>query len=167
MSIFENTVLVEKKQTLANKIGFTVLVVLTVFCLYVSLFISPILFAPAIAFGVFAYLVHSNSKIEYEYTYIEGRLSIARIKAKKKRKELAQIEMEEVLLIAPGSSHELDAYKNNQAVKSACVSGEKDAKIYQVVYKGKGGLNMMAFEPDRNMLEMIQGRNPRKVIIED
>lgn len=167
MSIFENTVLVNKKPSIGNKIGGWICIVLIALCLYVSFFLVPGVFlVPAILIGVIWYLLYINSQIEYEYTYIEGRLSIARIKAKRKRKELARIELEEVILIAPTASHELDSYfSNNQINRKACISGLPDAHTYQVVYKSGNAINMLEFEPDQNMLEMIQSRNPRKVLI--
>ncbi len=167
MSIFENTVLVDKKSSIGNKIGRWICIILIVFCLYVSFFLLPgVLLVPAILIGIVWYLLYVNSQIEYEYTYIEGRLSIARIKAKRRRKELARIEMEEVLLIAPTSSHELDSYfHNRQVIRKMCASGLAGAHTYQIVYKSGNGISMIEFEPDQNMLEMIQGRNPRKVLI--
>jgi hypothetical protein len=167
MSIFENTVLVNKKTSIGTKIGGWVCIALIAFCGITSiLFVSFILLLLAVLFGAIWYMLYLNSKIEYEYTYIEGRMSIARIKAKRKRKELARIEMEEVILIAPTNSHELDSYFNNNQIKrKVCTSGLQDIHSYQVVYKTSNDINMIEFEPDQNMLEMIQARNPRKVLI--
>jgi hypothetical protein len=49
--------------------------------------------------------------------------------------------------------------------RKVCTSGLPDNHTYQVVYKSSNDINMMEFEPVRNMLEMIQARNPRKVLI--
>lgn len=167
MSIFENTVLVNRKTSIGNKIGgWLCIVLIALSAIGAFLVFSFVLLLLAILFGAIWYMLYLNSQIEYEYTYIEGRLSIARIKAKRKRKELARIEMEEVLMIAPTDSHELDSYfSNNQVKRKVCTSGLPDIHSYQVVYKTSNDINMIEFEPDRNMLEMIQARNPRKVLI--
>lgn len=167
MSIFENNVIVNKKASLGNKAGRWICILLIIFCLYVSFFlVAGVLLVPAILIGVIYYLLYLNAQIEYEYTYIEGRLSIAKIKAKRKRKELARVEMEEVILIAPSNSHELDSYYiNKQISRRACISGSSDVHTYQVVFKSGKGIEMIEFEPNQSMLEMIRGRNPRKVLI--
>lgn len=167
MSIFENTVLVNRKTSIGTKIGgWLCLLLMALSAVGSFLVFSFILLILAVFFGVIWYMLYLNTQIEYEYTYIEGRLSIARIKAKRRRKELARIEMEEVIIIAPTDSHELDSYFNNNQIKRKdCTSGLPDLHSYQVVYKSSNDINMIAFEPDRNMLEMIQSRNPRKVLI--
>ena len=155
MSIFENTVLVDKKVSVVNVILRYLCIALTIFCVLV----------PAIIFAVFWYLLKIASQIEWEYTYIEGRLSFARIKAKRKRKNVAKIEMEEVVLIAPSTAHELYNYHNNNQVSvKDCSSKQSGAKTYEVIYKNGSGLGDIIFEPDENMLDMICNRNAKKVI---
>ena len=109
MSIFENTVLVDKKVSVVNVILRYLCIALAIFCVLVSIIVYPgILLVPAIIFAVFWYLLKIASQIEWEYTYIEGRLSFARIKAKRKRKNIAKIEMEAV------SYTHLDVYKRQE-----------------------------------------------------
>ncbi len=93
MSIFENTVLVDKKVSVVNVIlRYLLYCVGNFFCVLVSIIVYPgILLVPAIIFAVFWYLLKIASQIEWEYTYIEGRLSFARIKAKKKKKILQRL----------------------------------------------------------------------------
>ena len=166
MSIFENTVLVDKKVSMVNVILRYLCIALAIFCVLVSIIVYPgILLVPAIIFAVFWYLLKIASQIEWEYTYIEGRLSFARIKAKRKRKNIAKIEMEEVVLIAPPTAHELYNYhNNNQLSVKDCSSKQPGAKTYEVIYKNGSGLGDIIFEPDENMLDMICNRNAKKVI---
>ena len=92
MSIFENTVLVDKKVSVVNVILRYLCIALAIFCVLVSIIVYPgILLVPAIIFAVFWYLLKIASQIEWEYTYIEGRLSFARIKAKRKEKILQRL----------------------------------------------------------------------------
>ena len=146
MSIFENTVLVDKKVSVVNVILRYLCIALAIFCVLVSIIVYPgILLVPAIIFAVFWYLLKIASQIEWEYTYIEGRLSFARIKAKRKRKNVAKIEMEEVVLIAPSTAHELYNYHNNNQVSvKDCSSKQSGAKTYEVIYKNGSGLGDIA-----------------------
>ncbi len=168
MGIFENTILVNKKVSAGNLIGRILCIILSGFCFLISLTILPgLLFIPALLFGALYYFLYIESKTEYEYTYIEGRLSFAKIKAKRRRKELAKVEMEEALLIAPSSAGELRQYHENGTVSRKDFSSKNaSAKTYEVVYKLGEGVALIVFEPDRNMLELMRLRNGHKVVIE-
>ena len=76
--------------------------------------------------------------------------------------------MEEVVLIAPSTAHELYNYHNNNQVSvKDCSSKQSGAKTYEVIYKNGSGLGDIIFEPDENMLDMICNRNAKKVIREE
>ncbi len=170
MGIFENTVLVDKKVSVGNTIGRIICIIFIFAFLLISFTpIAPGLFLiPAVLVGVIFYFLHMGTQVEYEYTYIEGRLSFAKITAKRKRKELAEVEMEEMLLIAPKGASELHSYHSmpQGVVCKNYTSGMENVKIYEVVYKLGEGIGIIQFEPDRNMLELMQPQNVRKVIIE-
>ena len=66
MSIFENTVLVDKKVSMVNVILRYLCIVLAIFCVLVSIIVYPgILLVPAIIFAVFWYLLKIASQIEW------------------------------------------------------------------------------------------------------
>lgn len=169
MSIFENSILVNKKPSVGNVIGRIACIVFLAFFLILTFSpLAPGLFLlPAILVGFIFYLLHMEAQTEYEYTYIEGQLSFAKVKAKRKRKELGNIDMDEVLMIAPAGSPDMRPYHNGQQVKVRnYTSGNSGAKIYEVAYKAGEGVRIVKFEPDINMLELIQARYMRKVIID-
>lgn len=166
MGIFENTVLVDKKVSMGNVIGRWICIVLFSFCVLLSIYPFPLLLVlPAALIGGVWYLLKFNASVEYEYTYIEGRLTVARIKGKRKRKTLARIEMEEVILIAPSTAHELYKYQNDKSIITKnCTSGNPDARTYEVIYKTEDGQNRVIFEPDDEMLDKIAVRNAKIMI---
>ena len=75
MSIFENTVLVDKKVSVVNVILRYLCIALAIFCVLVSIIVYPgILLVPAIIFAVFWYLLKIASQIEWEsvsYTHLD------------------------------------------------------------------------------------------------
>ena len=160
MGIFENTILVEKKVSMGNLIARYLCIAVILFCLIISFTVLPgILIIPAVLFGVLWYVLKNASQLEFEYTYIEGRLTFARIKAKRKRKNLAKVEMEEVILIAPSTAHELYNYHNNRDTEVRNYSSRKaDAKTYEIIYKNGTGIGDIIFEPDDAMLEKMRVR---------
>lgn len=166
MSVFENSVMVEQKKTpMRWAVEFVVLFAAICLTIAMILFFNLVLFLPAILLFVAFYLVHKYNFIEYEYTYIEGQLDIDRIYAKSRRKSVAKIDMEELIIIAPQGSRDVSNYERDNAVTARdCTSRLSDRKIYEAVYKNTKGTYRILFEPDENMLDLIAVRNPRKVV---
>ena len=100
-----------------------------------------------------------------EYTYYDGEFRFARIKAKRKRKGLGRVQMEDVLALAPKGDRSVYKYENDNSL--ACkdlTSGESGTKIYELVFKGEKGINRYEFEPDEEMLDAVMVKYPRAVI---
>lgn len=164
---FETMVLVDKKVTAGNilaRLVCAVLVVLSIVTALVTMMIPWVLLAAV--FGAAFWFLTQDAKSEYEYSYIEGTLSFAKIRAKSRRKAIAEIEMPDVILIAPSSAHELYNYHhNNQTTIRDYSSGNPSAKTYEVVYKKGDNTVIIVFEPDVEMLDMIRKRYPRQVML--
>lgn len=165
MGIFENTILVKKRVSAVQLILAAALMLLCFSCAIGFLLSFQLLFVLLflIAGGLF-YAVRATSRVEYEYSYIEGRLSFAKIKNKKRRKNLATIEMETLQLIAPKGAPELRNYHENMnIIKRDYTSGQEDHKVYEAIYtQGEDVVDIM-FEPDDNMLDMMARRYASRI----
>lgn len=169
MGVFENSILVDKKVSVLNLL---LRVLCGVGCVgSVLLSLTPAtmgsLFGVAILFGVAFYFLQVGSKIEYEYTYIEGELSFARIKDKRKRKELLSVDMDTMILVAPENAGELRGYHNgtNNVVVKDFTSGYPEREIFELVYKAGEKTMIIRFEPDKNMLQLVRNKYPRNVLM--
>lgn len=162
----EKLVIVSKRKTMGNKILSIVLFILTCLMLVSATFLAPGLFAlPAVIFGALWYFLSFRSDIEYEYTYYEGDLKFAKIKAKSKRKAIAQVQMDDVLMLAPKGDRSVYKYETDGTISyKNLTSGEPGAKIYELVCKGERGNIRYEFEPDEDMLDAILIKYPRTVI---
>ena len=167
MSIFENTVMIQRKRTVGRKAAEYISLFFAILSLAGIVMLNPFLFlTPTIVLAALYYFVHKYGEQEFEYTYIEGEIDFDRISGKSRRKSIAKIDMEDLLLIAPEGSHELDSYLTNpSAVKKDCTSGYPDRKHYCLVYKNGNEIGIIAFEPDENFLSIIRQKNMRKVIL--
>lgn len=167
MSIFENTVMVKRKSSYVQLFIKYLLFVLTALFFIASMFISPLLFVFFIALGVASYFYMLSSDLEFEYTYIEGELAIDKIKAKRKRKKVTKIDMDELMLIAPKGHRDLNSYYNNKDCKQVnATSNDSTHKVYDAVYRHGSSMEIISFEPDENILDKIRVKHPRKVIKE-
>lgn len=162
----EKLVIIPKRKTTGKKILNIGWFLLACLMFLAATFISPVIFLiPAILFAVLWYFQTFRFDTEYEYTYFDGDLRFARIRAKSRRKSIAKIQMEDVLGIAPKGDRSVYKYESDSTV--ACkklTSGEPGAKIYELVCKGEKGVIRYEFEPDEEMLDAIMVKYPRSVI---
>lgn len=167
MSVFENTVMVNRRPSYGQLFLKYLCFAVTVFLAIGVIYVSPLLFfIPTVLMAFVTYQVHTSCSLEYEYTYIEGELDIAKIKAKRKRKELAQIDLDNLILIAPKGSGELNTYHNNKENKVLDATSKRpDCKVYEIVYRKNSSQFIVYFEPDENILNLIRARYMSKVIL--
>ncbi len=160
----EKLVIVPRRNTVGKKIlNFAWFVLALLFLL--AAFLMPIFFLVAMVFAAVWYFQAFQSDIEYEYTYFDGEFRFAKIKAKRKRKNIGEVEMEDVVAIAPKGDRSVYKYETDRNVSYRnLTSGEPDAKIYELIYKGDKGFCRYEFEPDEEMLDAVIVKYPRMVI---
>lgn len=115
----------------------------------------------AAVLGVFSYIAGQKNSVEYEYLYVDKELQIDRILAKSKRKTMENLDLNELVILAPMRSHELDYYRNGNYKKADYSSGEetKEASRYMLIVKDK----QIIFEPTEELVKTIRMFAPRKV----
>ena len=162
----EKLVIVPKKKTGSKKMLTTAWFILACLMFLLATFVNPFIFLiPGIAFALVWYFQAFRSDIEYEYTYYDGELRFARIKAKSKRKAIGSVQMDDVLGFAPRGDRSVYKYENdkNLAYKNL-TSGDPEAKVYELIAKGEKGLVRYEFEPDDEMLKEVMVIYPRSVV---
>ena len=109
------------------------------------------------------YYVLRRMDVEYEYTYFEGSLDIAKVMNKQFRKELFSTSIKEDMeIVAPSDHADL---KYHQVDKTLDYSSRMpENKTYTMVTKYKGQKVKVIFEPNEKMLNGMRDVAPRKVI---
>lgn len=153
------------KSGMKKALNMSLFVAACVFLLLAS-FLSPALFfVPALIFTFIWIWQNFYANVEYEYTYYDGELRIAKIINKAKRKNMLAVNMEDVLAIAPRGDRSVYKYENDNALKyKDFTSGVKAAKVYELVFKGEKDMCRYEFEPDEEMLDAIRVKYPRTVV---
>ena len=154
-------ILVAKKKVPFMKtvqIMFAVMAGFFVFAMMIGMWWGLIL---AVAFGVASYFLKMFVDIEFEYLYIDKELQIDRILAKNKRKRMETLDLNELEVLAPIRSHELDRYRNREMKKADYSSGDEshDSQKYMLVINDR----QIIFEPTEEMVKTIRTFAPRKV----
>lgn len=161
----EKLVIVPKRKTTGKNVLNIVWFVLTCLMVILCMFAPVIFLIPAVIFGLLWYFTGFRGDIEYEYTYYDGEFRFAKIKAKSKRKNIARIQMDDVMALAPKGDRSVYKYENDKNLTyKDLTSGDPDAKIYEMVCKGEKGLVRYEFEPDEEMLSEVMVKYPRSVI---
>lgn len=163
--MLEKLVIVPKKRTMGMKILNVAVFVLTCILFIAAILVPGLFMAPAFVCAIVWYFVAFRSYVEYEYTYYDGELRFAKIKNKSKRKSLGRVQMEDVIAFAPRGDRSVYKYENDKNLTyKNYTSGNADAKVYELVFKGEKGIGRYEFEPDENMLDAILVKYPRSVI---
>lgn len=154
----EKLVIVPRKVTTTRKFVRTFLFVLSCIFLLGATFLSPVLFfVPAIIVTILWIWQAFFSNVEYEYTYYDGDLVFAKIKNKAKRKKIAAVSMNDVVLVAPKGDRALYKYENDKSIKcKKLLSGQEGVKIYGIVVKSEQAILRYEFEPDEEFIDAMR-----------
>ena len=107
--------------------------------------------------------VFKRLDVEFEYTYFEGTLDIAKIMSKQSRKELFSTDIkEEMEIMAPTGTPEVERYEVAKVLDYSTKNPEN--KTYTMITLHKGQKVKMIFEPNEKMLNSMRDTTPRKVI---
>lgn len=153
--------LVKKRTTekdIAIKYG---LISLTVLFLLLSL--NPIFLLLFLVLLFVDYYVLRRMDVEFEYTYFEGSIDIAKVMNKQFRKELFSTNIkEDVEIVAPSDHDALSCHQVDKTLNYSSMIPEK--KTYTMITSYKEKKVKIIFEPNEKMLNAMRDIAPRKVI---
>ncbi|MDD3362240.1 MAG: DUF6106 family protein [Hespellia sp.] len=114
----------------------------------------------AFIFGTIAVLfIFPKLKVEYEYSLLNHDLNVDVIYNRAKRKHLLSIDLKEAEMIAPRTSHRLDAY--HDLVMKDYSTADENATPYAVMCNISQQMNCILFNPDKEMLSRMESFLPR------
>lgn len=157
--------LVKQKQSALAVLGKYVLIALCVISVLLMLIGFSIAFFAALLFGAGAYFITLFTDLEFEYLYVDKEITVDKIMAKSKRKNVGKYGLDRIEIIAPIHSYQLDNYKNrNVTVKDYSIGEElKPDRRYAMYYEG--GIKVI-FSPSEEMIKVLKNVAPRKVFSE-
>ena len=125
-----------------------------------------ILVAGALTTFFFVMITIKYIRLEYEYSFWYGRMGIAKIYAKKKRKAVIETEIKDLLIIAPATEENIARAERFETEKRiVAVSDESADEIWLVVTGGQDERRVMIFfEADERSLAMLKSLNPHVFI---
>ncbi len=153
--------LIKRKTTYLMKVIRLVAYICTGLSAILALTGFLIAFLPLILFGILSYFLGLYTEVEYEYTYVDRELQVDRILGKSRRKRLETLDLNQLEIMAPLGSHQLDSYRGRMKECRDYSSGEvrqPEARFLLVA-----GNRCLIIEPSESMVKMIQSISPRRV----
>lgn len=157
--------LVRRKIPMYSNVVNIVMGVVTVICVLLALSTNVIGMILLLVSGGVTYLLYRNSRVEYEYLYVDKILSVDKILGRVKRKSAWEGKMDDIQVIAPSGSHVLDEYKQAGSKVLDFSSQLPGAKTYTAVIRTGAETIKLIFEPDDKMLQCFRQTAPRKVFL--
>ncbi|MDE5946895.1 MAG: hypothetical protein K2G63_06310 [Oscillospiraceae bacterium] len=122
--------------------------------------VSVIMLVLAIAFGYGLYYISSSFYVEYEYTFTNGELDIAKILGKKKRVELLSADVRKFTEFGKYSDDMPDSSDITTVISSDNIASHE---YYAEFECEKYGKTRLIFAPNETMLENIMNFLPYTV----
>ena len=130
------------------------------------LFGRPILFVAALLFGMlYRYFIYPMTDLEYEYMYCDKQITVSKIMAKEKRKDVATYDLDKMELLVPANSYRLADYKNRDltVVDYWSLDPSEDHVPFALIYEGK---SKILLDLPADFVKIVQNNAPRKVFFD-
>lgn len=113
-----------------------------------------------ILLGYVAYLAWTYTSIEYEYSFLNGELTVDRIMGQRKRKFVDSFDIKQAEIIAPSFSDEIIRRSGSVAKTYDFSSGHKSDRLYSIILNNGKGNVQVVFEPNEKFIEAIHRMRP-------
>lgn len=140
------------------------LILLLAACLVGYVTVSWLFLFGIIATGIAIYIIFPKFHVEYEYLILNNALDVDAIYSRKKRKKMAQYDLNNMELLAPYHSHRLDRYNNNPQVKMRNFSSmDRHNPPYVMIINDNGQILKVLLQLDQETVENMRMFHPSKV----
>lgn len=139
----------------------TLFLVIAVVSAIGAVFLNFILIVAALAAGFLYYRGRRNADAEYEYVHTNDIFDVDLVVGNASRKQLASVNLEKVLLVAPADSDELDDYENLKVVDYSGDAGE--GECYAMICKDGAKSRILLLKLDPEMYKSLKHWIPGKV----
>ena len=105
------------------------------------------------------YIIWGYTSVEYEYSFLNGELSIDKIMGQRKRKTIACYDIKNAEIVAPSMSDEVVSKINNTITKDYSTRC-RNATLYSMIVNDSDGRKQVIFEPNEKVLDAMYHVKP-------
>lgn len=110
-----------------------------------------------------AYLCWSYTSIEYEYSFLNGELTIDKIMGQRKRKNVDNYDIRKAEIIAKTSSDEIIRKSGNVTRRVDYSTGYQSDELYSIIINDGSGTVEVVFEPNEKMIDAMYHVRPNLI----
>lgn len=152
-----------KRKTSMSGIAIRIICILLVIAGFFSMLFLGVLGLTITALLIYlTYMAWSYTSIEYEYSFLNGELSVDKIMGQRKRKTIASFDIKNAEIVAPSMSDEVVRRVNNTVTKDYS-TGYKGGNLYSMIINDADGLKQVLFEPNEKILDAMYHVKPNIV----
>lgn len=153
--------LVRKRFTAKDHFIRISMIILTAFFFSLSLMIPASLIVAAILWAIAYFVVFPRTDLEYEYLYCDKQITVDKIMAKRKRKQVAVYDTDKIEILVPANSYRLKAFEHRTLREVHLWSLKKDEHVpYVMIYEGN---QKIILDLPADFVKLVQNVAPRKV----
>ena len=135
-------------------------IALGVFGLFITLTVPFIGILIGAICGIAIYFIWPTTKVEYEYLFFDGELSVDKVFNKAKRKRIATYDFKTAEVLAPGNDNEIRRAMNGRVVNDYSSGYNPDEKKMGAVVKGNKGTEVILLEENTDIIEAVRAIKP-------
>ena len=113
--------------------------------------------------AVLWFIIIPRTKLEYEYSYLNGELSIDKIYDKRTRKKLVVYDLTSAEVVAPADSNSIKRHLHDKKVKDYSSGYEPDSNKVGIVLKGHMGTEVILLKKNNRIINAIRNKKPMVV----
>ena len=166
MDNFKEDIVSSHNQLLSNILYVLCWIFVVIFALYALLLLQVLLIAFNIvtvlmvvlsgAGAVWLFYIKDHLKLEYEYTFTNGTLDFAKVYRSSRRKDLATMNVQNVLACGHVAHPSFQRYLQDREVKRRNWFLNRDGNLVYFYYVRDNQKNMVIIEPSEEMVTMIR-----------
>lgn len=158
-----NEVFVEqiiKRKTSIKGMCLRMLAILLVFAgLFSMLFLGVLGFTITALLVYGAYLIFNQTSVEYEYSLVNGDLTVDKIMGQNKRKHAGEFDIKQAEIIAPAYSDDIISRINGIKTLDFSSGFRNDGRYSMILYDGKERIQVL-FDPNENIIDAMYTVRP-------
>lgn len=155
--------IVKKRTGLKEALLRTLSVLVVIFALLFTMQLGMLGITITVLLGYVAYLAWTYTSIEYEYSFLNGELTIDKIMGQRKRKSVDCYDIKQAELIAPTYSDEVIRCSGRVSKTVNYSSGYRSDKLYSIIINNGNSTIQVVFEPDERIVDAMHHVRPNIV----
>lgn len=175
MDNFLDVIIVRKKKGLYSFLYFLVSLIMVILGLIASMnvfqiigesginYMSAIIFVVSGGIAFLIYWQRSNLKIDFDISFTNGLVEIARVSNNIKRKEIVKFHIKNVEVGAPISSPNFNRYLSMKNIKKHNIFLNRDEKKFFLFLRIGEVSNLIIFEYNEELIKLMKQYNPRNI----